>query len=103
MMARRPDYSTDYNLTTGHGRRAPAVVRLFMKKHTNMNDRPHDYRSRYEECSHLGSREKSFPSNGITPSDYYTTFKIIKKIKGEKVGLARVTRARGSLVVEART
>jgi len=46
------DYKPDYKVTTGHGKRAPAVVTPFIWQPNNMNDTQPDYGSHLHRCSH---------------------------------------------------
>lgn len=104
MTAHPPDYSPDYNVTTGT--RAPAiiVVRLFSIGCRNLNGARIDY----------GSHTRPVVTPVVTPNQLIlrdkatfrllTTLKVTKENKREKVGWVRVTRAsRGHVVTPPST
>jgi len=97
-MPRKPDYSPDYNVTTGTREPAPAVVRLFTFDAPFVNGCKGDYRSQFLNVVSQVVMVKALNHNHFTTSDYFTTSKFNKKKKREGVALARYTRAKVDMV-----
>lgn len=93
-MPRKPDYSPDYNVTTGTGKTMPAVVRPFTFGAPFVNGCKGDYRSQFLNVVSPVVMIKALNHNNFTNSDYFTTSKFNKKKMREGVALARYTRAK---------
>jgi len=79
-----PDYRPDYRVTTAHGKRAPAVVRLFIFGGGSMNLRTPDYRSQDRDCSHPVVRLKALILQKNSHPLLLTTFRLQKEKKEKK-------------------
>lgn len=101
-MARPPDYSPDYRVTTAPGKPASAVVTLFRNVVCEINATHPDYRSHPTPCSHPVVTLNVLISNHKLPLRLLTTSIIIKEIRRGKVEPRRVTRGGGYFVVRAR-